>query len=82
MVSYFFQRIPGEYSEDVGVESDDVVDEMIFKQVGIKTREVINNPHVLRGDQDIGRGRFACRDSSLGLGDVSIVGLAAHGIDV
>ena len=31
MVFNFFQRIPGEYAEDVGVESDDVVDEMIFK---------------------------------------------------
>jgi len=61
MVSNFPQCIPREYAEDVRVESYDVFDEMIVEQMGIQTCEVIDNPCVPRGDQDIGRGRLCCR---------------------
>src|ERR1700722_4821587 len=82
MVSNFLQRIPREYAEDVRVESYDVVDEVIFEQMDIKTGEVIDDPRVPRSDQGIGRGRLRRRNSSAGLDDVSIVGRAAHWIDV
>src|ERR1700722_1563648 len=82
MLSDFLQRIARKYAEDVRVESDDAVDAMIFEEMGIKTGEAIINPYVLRSDQDIGRRRLCCPAGIAGLDDVSIVGLAAHRIDV
>src|SRR5580704_4210602 len=82
MVSNFFQRIPRKYAKDVRVEPDDAVDAMIFEEVGIKTGEPIINPDVLRSDQDTGRSRLCGPAGIAGLNDVSIVGLAAHRVDI
>src|ERR1700723_2050845 len=82
LISDFLQRIPRKYAENFPVEPDDAVDEMPFKQMGIKTCETIVDPYVIRSDQDMGRGGLCRRARIAGLDDVSIVRFAAHGIDV